>query len=314
MSTETLQRVFKTLSDTTRIRILALLEREELAVQEVMDVLGMAQSRVSRHLGILREAGLLEDRREGTHVFYRFRPPEEIEWKDAWALSRSALLRDPIAERDAGAMVRVIEARATRSRSFFDSVGPEWDALRKIFGDDALRARAISQLVPEGLVVADIGTGTGILATELATLGLRVVGIDHSPRMLEAARAKLDSAGIEGVELRGGEAHALPLDDAEVDAVFAHMVLHYLPSPAESIAEFARVIKPGGRVVIVDFVPHTAEWMRADLGVLWLGFDPEEVEAWLADAGLRDIRSERSPASASTRELPATFLSRATRP
>ncbi len=312
MSTETLQRVFKTLSDPTRVRILALLEREELAVQEVMDVLGMAQSRVSRHLGILREAGLLRDRREGTHIFYRFRPPEEPEWSEAWAVARRSFDRDPVAERDARALARVIEHRASRSRSFFDSVGPEWDALRKVFNDDALRARAIAQLAAPELVVADVGTGTGILAAELASLGLRVIGIDSSPRMLDAARAKLGEAGLE-VEWRAGDAQALPLADAEVDAVFAHMVLHYLPSPEEALAEFARVLKPGGRAIIVDFVPHDAEWMRAELGVLWLGFDPGIVEQWLARAGFEDARSEAFEVSSPTRELPATFLTRARR-
>lgn len=312
MSTEILQRVFKTLSDPTRIRMLALLEREELAVQEVMDVLGMAQSRVSRHLGILREAGLLRDRREGTHIFYRFRPPEEPEWNDTWTVARRSFNRDPLSERDTRALARVIEHRASRSRSFFDSVGPEWDALRKVFNDDALRARAIAQLASPGLVVADVGTGTGILAAELASLGLRVIGIDSSPRMLEAARTKLGESGLE-VEWRAGEAQSLPLADAEVDAVFAHMVLHYLPSPEEAFVEFARVLKPGGRAIIVDFVPHDAEWMRAELGVLWLGFDPSAVEQWLGNAGFTGMKSETFDVSSPTRELPATFLTRAQR-
>lgn len=312
MSTETLQRVFKTLSDPTRVRMLALLEREELAVQEVMDALGMAQSRVSRHLGILREAGLLRDRREGTHIFYRFRPPEEPEWNEAWAVARRSFDRDPISERDSRALARVIEHRASRSRSFFDSVGPEWDGLRKIFNDDALRARAIAQLASPEMVVADVGTGTGILAAELASLGLRVIGVDSSPRMLDAARAKLAASGLD-VEWRAGEAQALPLADAEVDAVFAHMVLHYLPSPEDAFAEFARVLKPGGSAIIVDFVRHHAEWMHTELGVLWLGFDPAEVEQWLAAAGFVDVRSETFVGSSPTRELPATFLTRARR-
>ncbi len=314
MSAESLQRVFKTLADPTRMRILALLEREELAVQEVMDALGMAQSRVSRHLGILRDAGLLRDRREGTHVFYRFLPPEEPEWRDTWDLARRSFARDPVAKRDSQALVRVVEARAARSRSFFDQVGPEWDALRSVFNDDALRARAIAQLVPDHLTVADIGTGTGILAAELARLGLRVIGVDHSPRMLEAARSKLEAAGLNRVELRGGEAQALPLADGEVDAAFAHMVLHYLPSPPDAVREMARVVKPGGSIVVVDFVKHDAEWMRGELGVQWLGFEPSEIEAWCHAAGLERVRSEAFQPPASQRELPATFLARARRP
>ncbi len=308
MSAEALQRAFKTLLDPTRLRILALLEREELAVQELMDVLGMAQSRVSRHLAILREAGLLEDRREGTFVFYRLAPPREPPWRDAWELARRELRGDPRTLRDAAALERVMRDRATRTRSFFDSVGPEWDALRKVFNDDALRARAIARLVDPGLAVADVGTGTGILALELARLGLRVVAIDNSARMLEAARVKIEREGLTGIELRRGEASALPLADGEVDAAVAHMVLHYLPSPGEAVREMARAVRPGGAVVAVDFVRHQHEWMRQELGVAWLGFAEEEVRGWFAEAALGGYRRELHEGLPASRDLPATFI------
>ncbi len=321
MSAESLQKILKTLADPTRVRILALLEREELAVQELMEVLGMAQSRVSRHLGILREGGLLRDRREGTYVFYRFAAPTAGAWGDAWALAQRELAGDALAARDAAALVRVLEARASRARSFFDAVGPEWDALRKVFHDDALRARAIAHLVPADWTVADIGTGTGILATELARLGMHVIAVDHSPRMLEAARAKLSEEGLaearEGagrVELRAGEASALPLTDAEAHAALAHMVLHYLPAPLDALREMARVVRPGGVVVVVDFVRHEAEWMREELGVLWLGFPPDEVAGWFREVGLEHVRIETSTARSPARELPATFIASARKP
>ena len=320
MSTESLQRVFKTLADSTRVRILALLEREELAVQELMDVLAMTQSRVSRHLGILREAGLLRDRREGTYVFYRFATPKSGAWSDAWELARRELAGDPAAERDAAALLRVVAARASRIRTFFDSVGPEWDGLRKIFNDDALRARAIAHLAPPGWTVCDVGTGTGILAKEVARLGLRVIAVDHSPRMLEAARSSLEAEGYaveaEGcaVELRRGEAQALPLADGEVDAALAHMVLHYVPQPAEALREMARIVKPGGVVVVVDFVRHEAEWMREELGVLWLGFPIDEIVRWLGDAGLEAVRIEEFASPSPARDLPGTFLASARKP
>ena len=313
MNAEDLQRIFKTLSDPTRVRILALLEREELAVQELMDALGMAQSRVSRHLAILREAGLLRDRRDGTYVFYRFVPPASGPWRKAWELVAEGLAHDPTAERDSAALARVVAARAARTRSFFDAVGPEWDALRKVFNDDATRARAIARLVEPGRRVVDIGTGTGILAGELRRLGLRVVAIDSSARMLEAAAAKLAAAGIRDVELRRGDAGALPLADAEVDAAFAHMLLHYLPSPGDAIREMARVVKPGGSVVAVDFVAHGHEWMRHELGVTWLGFAEEEVRGWFAAAGLREVLYEEYPGLPASRELPATFIASARR-
>jgi ArsR family transcriptional regulator len=144
-SSEQLQKVLKTYSDSTRVRILVLLEREELAVHELMEVLGMTQSRVSRHLGILREAGLLRDRREGTFVHYRLVTPPSGPWREAWDLVRRSLENDPATPRDLAALERVIEARATRSKTFFDSVGPEWEGLRKVFGDDVLRARALAR-------------------------------------------------------------------------------------------------------------------------------------------------------------------------
>jgi len=314
MSSEAVQKVFKTFSDPTRLRILALLEREELAVQELMDILGMAQSRVSRHLAILREAGLLRDRRDGTFVFYRFEAPGEGPWRDGWELVRRSLRDDSTVERDAAALRQVMQARGARTRSFFDSVGPEWDAVRKVFNDDALRARAIARLVPPDLVVADIGTGTGILASELARLGLRVVAVDNSARMLAAARVNLDRDGVSQVELREGDVDALPLADGEVDAAFAHMVLHYLPSPGEAIREMARVIKPGGALVVVDSVQHQHEWMRQELGVHCLGFTGEEVEAWFAAAGLCGFQREVHQAPAAGRDLPATFIASARAP
>jgi ubiquinone/menaquinone biosynthesis C-methylase UbiE len=313
-ASEELQRVFKILSDPTRIRILGLLEREELVVQELMDVLGMAQSRVSRHLAILREAGLVQDRRDGTYVSYRLAPPDKGPWSDAWTLVRKNLARDPTAQRDVAGLEHALEARGKRSRSFFDSVGPEWDALRKVFHDDVLRARAIAHLVPPGLVAADIGTGTGILAAELASLGIRVIGVDNSARMLEAARAKLGEQGLSQVELRNGEAHRLPIGDSEVDAAFAHMVLHYLPSPLEALHEMARIVRPGGSVIVVDFLQHEHEWMRQELRVVWLGFPEETLRQWFTEVGLPDVQIEREAPASRGKELPSTFIACARRP
>jgi len=309
-----LHKVFKTLSDPTRVRILRLLESEPLVVQELMEVLGMAQSRVSRHLAILREAGLLTDRRDGTYVTYRFTPPAAGPWRDTWALVSRNLREDPTSQRDRAALERVIDARSAQPRSFFDSVGPEWDALRKVFNDDIVRARAITRLIEPGLRVADIGTGTGILALELAKLGVSVIGVDNSARMLEAAESKFEEAGVTGVELRRGEAHRLPLEDGEVDGCFVHMVLHYLPSPADAVREMARVVKPGGTVVVVDFVRHAQEWMRQELGVVWLGFTPEEIDSWFTGAGLPAPAIEVSEVAGRGRDLPSPFIAFARRP
>lgn len=311
---DALPRIFKTLADPTRLRILALLEQEELAVQELTDVLGMTQSRVSRHLGILREAGVVRDRREGTFSLYQLTLPDDGPWRAAWEVAARDLRTDPGLARDRAALAAVLEARAGRSRSFFDAVAPEWEALRKVWSDDLLRARALGRLAPPGLRVADVGTGTGVLALDLARLGLRVVAVDRSARMLDAARQKIDQAGVAGIELRQGDASALPLADGEVDAAFAHMVLQYLPAPAEAVREMARVVRPGGVVVVADFTPHERQWMRQELGVLRLGFSREEIEALFAGAGLDGLAYEALPPTARGADLPAPFIASARRP
>lgn len=316
---ESLQKVFKTLADPTRVRILRLLEQHELIVGELMDILGMAQSRVSRHLAILREAGVLSDRREGTFVAYRLVLPEDGPWRDAWELARASLAGDPTSDRDDTLLRRALarrKAKSTSGRSFFDAVGPEWDALRTVFGDDLLRARAMAALVTPKLRVADIGTGTGILALELARLGLDVVAIDRSEGMLEAAREKWRTTGSDAsgqVEFRSGDAHALPLEDESVDAAFAHMVLHSLEEPDRAIAEMARILRPGGKLILADFLSHEHLWMREELGLLWLGFEPAELRAWLDAAGLEAPHVDHYDSDAKS-DLPASFVASARKP
>ena len=314
MSVDAVQRVFKTLTDPTRIRILALLEREELAVQDLVQVLGVAQSTVSRHLSILREAGLLRDRRQGTYAYYRFVTPVDGPWRAAWRLAQQELSTDPVAARDGAALETLLRERSLKSLAWFDRVGPEWDSKRAALNDDVLRARAIAKLVPRDMQVVDIGTGTGILAQDLARSGVRVVAIDHSRRMLASAEHRLAAEQIENVTLRHGDATALPLADGEVDAALAHMVLHYVASPAEAVREMARVVRPGGRVVVVDFVQTESEWLKRELGALWQGFHAESICEWLRDAGLIEIRSEEYPPVDDGREVPGTFIASAVRP
>lgn len=314
MTTEALLKVFKTLTDPTRIRLLALLEREELAVQELTEILGIPQSTVSRHLGILREAGALRDRRAGTHVYYSFDLPAQPTWQAAWELARKSLLDDPDARADAAALTAVFRARAARTRDWFESVGPEWDALRRVLNDDAHRARAITRLVQRGLVVADIGTGTGVLAIELARAGLTVIAVDHAENMLQAAR---DSARLAGVEkqitFKVGEATALPIRKGQLDGVFAHMVLQYLPRPQDALAEMWRVLAPGGRAVLVDFVAHEKLWLQQKLNTHWAGFAPDTLREWLAKAGFTSTSVEIHAAESGS-ELPATLIATAHKP
>jgi ArsR family transcriptional regulator len=314
MSVDSLQRVFKTLTDPTRIRVLCLLAREELAVQDLVTILGLAQSTVSRHLSILREAGLIRDRREGTYSYYRFVPPVDYEWRGAWELASRALEGDPLATRDCAALEVLLRARSMRSQRWFDAIGPEWDNLRTVFNDEVHRARAIARLVPSKLRVADIGTGTGILAGELASIGMDVIAVDHSRRMLEVARAKLSERSVGSIEFRLGDVAKLPIEDSEVDAALAHMVLHYVSSPAEALREMARIVRPGGKVIVVDFTKNDREWMRDELGLLWQGFGENELRGWFEAVGLSGFNLEQQEQKTKGNDMPATFIACAEKP
>lgn len=321
MTVDAFQRVVKTLGDSTRLRLLALLERQELSVADLVKVLDLPQSTVSRHLAHLKEQGLLGERRDGAFCYSRFTPPCEGAWCSAWSLARESLRDDPQIAADADALDALLRARTLGSREFFDSLGAEWDRLRKVFQDDLQRARAIGRLVPRGLKIADVGTGTGVLAMEMAQLGMHVVAVDQSEAMLAAADAKREAlSDPDRVDLRQGTATDLPIDDGEVDAVLAHMVLHYVPSPRDAIRELARVVRPGGRVVLVDFsAPEDRpqpdrEWLQKDLGVIWQGFATARIREWLREAGLTNIEVELHEAASEDRDLPTTFIASADRP
>ena len=321
MTVDGFQRVVKTLGDSTRLRLLALLERQELSVADLMKVLDLPQSTVSRHLAHLKEHGLLTERRDGAFCYSRFTPPSEGTWSDGWLMARGSLRDDPQIAADADALDALLRARTLGSREFFDSLGAEWDRLRQVFQDDLQRARAIGRLVPQGLTIADVGTGTGVLAMEMAQLGMRVIAVDQSEAMLTAAEAKRSElADPSRVELRRGAATDLPLEDGEVDAVLAHMVLHYDPSPRDAIRELARVVRPGGRVVLVDFTApedrpqRDREWLQKDLGVIWQGFATTSIRGWLEEAGLTHVEVELHATTSEDRDLPATFIASADRP
>ncbi|MGC6487103.1 MAG: ArsR/SmtB family transcription factor [Planctomycetota bacterium] len=321
MTVDSFQRVVKTLGDSTRLRLLALLERQELSVADLVKVLDLPQSTVSRHLAHLKEQGLLTERRDGAFCYSRFTPPSAGTWSDGWLMARGSLRDDPQIAADAEALDALMRARTLGSREFFDSLGAEWDRLRTVFQDDLQRARAIGRLVPQGLTIADVGTGTGVLAMEMAQLGMRVIAVDQSEAMLAAADAKRAAlAAPERVELRLGAATDLPLQDGEVDAVLAHMVLHYVPSPRDAIRELARVVRPGGRVVLVDFTApedrpqRDREWLQKDLGVIWQGFSTTSIRGWLQEAGLAHVEVELHATASEDRDLPTTFIASADRP
>lgn len=276
--------VFSALADPTRLRIVMLLREMELSVGELAQVLGQSQPRVSRHAKILCEAGLAERRREGSWVFLT---PARTELAGALDGLLTATLADTEHWRraDIARLAAVRADRAAAAERYFAGHAAEWDAIRALHvGDQAVEAR-MAQLLGERLgTLVDLGTGTGRMIELFGEQAERAIGLDRSPEMLRLARVKLD--GRERFQLRQGDITALPLPDRTADTVIIHQVLHYLPSPEAAIGEAARVLAPGGRLLIVDFAAHEREELRASAAHARLGFSDEQIGAWLNEAGL----------------------------
>jgi len=291
MATTALPSLLRLLADGTRLRILALLRREELSVGELCRALGLAQSRVSNHLRGLREAGLLAERHAGKHTHVRLARPTE-----AGSGAGSARLWDAIEAalgdlpEHAADLARLDQVLAEREREvdFFDRVAEHYDKLAVRFASGQARQRAAAHLVRRDLVVADLGCGTGYMTQPLAGLVQRVVCVDRSPAMLERARERLSGTNLE-LEFRTGAFDALPLADGEVDAVLAGMVLHHLQDLDAAVREMRRVLRPFGRVVVLELFPHTQDWMHAALGDRVLGLAPTDVAAALVRAGFENV-------------------------
>lgn len=273
---------YKAIADATRIRLLYLLNHHECSVNEIVSAMNMGQSRISRHLKILTDCGLLTSRRDGLWVFYtaaREGRPGEF---NRHFLSFAA--GDPALAEDYASMKAILDENRRSKERFFDSIASDWDGLRmSLLGDCDIETEVLSRL-PDCKVAADLGCGTGGLLIALRGKAERVIGIDRSPRMLQKAREKLALDG-KGIELRLGEIEHLPMRDGEADAVVINMVLHHLPNPAEGIAEAGRVVRPGGSILIVDLDKHADEKMRSLLRHRWLGFDAEQMNSWLSAAG-----------------------------
>lgn len=280
------------LGDVTRLRILALVEREELGVGEISRIVQLPQSTVSRHLKQLFENGWVVKRTVGTASLYRLMA-EEIPGTAAelWTLARGRIEDSSAFKDDRHRMEEVLAARQTDSKAFFGRIGGEWDELRReLFGRD-FSADALLGLLSPNMVVADIGCGTGDATAHLAPYIGRIIAIDREPAMLEAARKRLK--GFSNVTFRQGDLEQLPLDDASVDAATVFLVLHHIEDPAAAVRELARVLKKGGVIMIVDMVAHDRETYRHTMGHLHLGFDEKDVRRWAQAAGLSNVRMRR---------------------
>ena len=282
-------RTLKALADPLRLRILAAVAEEELTVGEVQDVVASVQSSVSRNLAILREAGFVQDRKEGTSVYFsaRRQMPEP-----AWELFQSlhSRLGDiPEVKKDKARLEQARRRRLQRSQSYFESLAGDWERIRKSYFDDRVASLAIEKLLPRDLTIADIGCGTGSLTFELARFARKVIGVDLSQEMLRRARAVAKERDVRNVEFHQGDAFKLSLESNSVDAAFCVMVLHFLPDPGRAIAGLCRIARPGGSVVLVDLVEHKQEWMREQMAHQWLGFNRASIEKWFHDAGAASV-------------------------
>jgi ubiquinone/menaquinone biosynthesis C-methylase UbiE len=283
------------LADTTRSRLLLLLERHELTVGELCQVLQLPQSTVSRHLKLLGDEGWVSGRAEGTSRRYHM-PAAQMDAgaRQLWQLVRDEVAALPGAAQDGDRLRSVLSQRSTRSREFFSSAAGEWDRLRaELFGRRA-DLLALLGLLDEAWTVGDLGCGTGQVTQSLAPFVTRVVAVDSSPAMLDAARARL--GGLPNVETREGELESLPIRDGELDAAIAFLVLHYVAEPGEALAEAARALKPGGRLLVVDMMPHDRDEYRQAMGHVWQGFEVERMERWMREAGMTSYRYVPLPA------------------
>jgi ArsR family transcriptional regulator len=294
------------LSDATRSRLLVLLERQELTVGELCAVLQLPQSTVSRHLKTLSDASWVVSRRDGTSRYYTLALDERgPAARRLWALLREQVSATPGADQDARRLKGVLARRQTKSAEFFESAAGQWDKLRCDLFGAASHLQALPALADERWVVGDLGCGTGQVAAALAPFVARVVAVDRSGDMLQAARRRLRD--LPNVQVRRGELEALPIADAELDAATLLLVLHHLPDPAAALAETGRVLKPGGRVVIADMLPHDHEEYRAQMGHVWLGFADDQLRRLLGAAGFDGIRIVPMPPAPESKG-PALFV------
>ncbi len=277
------------LADPTRSRLLLLLDRHELTVGELCTALQLPQSTVSRHLKTLADEAWVTARAEGTSRRYTM-PGTGLDpnARRLWHLVRDQVSVTPSARHDRARAERVLHERRTTSQSFFSTRAGQWDKLRaELYGTSA-DLTPLAALLDPSWAVGDLGCGTGQTTAALAPFVGRVIAVDESSAMLGAARKRL--AACDNIDLRSGSLEDLPIDDASLDAGVLSLVLHFVVDPPRVLAEAARVLRPGARLLIVDMMPHEREEYRASMGHLWLGFGEEQLTAWLHDAGFHQTR------------------------
>ena len=290
---EMLLSALRAAGEPTRLRILAILARGELTVSELTQVLLQSQPRISRHLKLLADAKLVQRHPEGSWVFYRLNDSQDI----AGLLQQliTHLPADDLAlQRDYERFEHVCEERAARARHYFAANAAAWDDLRTHHIPETEVEGKIATSIGERQIdlLVDLGTGTGRMLEIFAPRCARAIGFDISPEMLTIARSKLDSSALDHCQVRQGDCANVPLEDGVADIVILHQVLHFLDDPAQAIAEAARILAPGGSVLIADFGPHDMENLREQHAHRRLGFSSEEIQSMLAQSGLHYFAGE----------------------
>jgi len=287
-------RSFKALGDETRLRLFHLLLNFELNVNEIVLVMQMGQSRISRHLKVLSENGLLRQRRDGGFSYYQV--PSDPSIDSLVRFVQNHMSRDEVSQGDLSRAEAIIKDRKNKTRRFFNQVAEHWERLkREVLGELDL-AQTVSDEVPVCSTAVDLGCGTGELLLKLLDKAQTVIGVDHSVQMLKMSRLKLDAQeATPRSDLRLGEIEHLPLRDREADVAVINMVLHHIPLPQAGIKEANRILKPGGTLVIADFAKHAREDIREKFGGTWLGFDSGDIHAWLTASGFSLLESRQYP-------------------
>ncbi len=289
-SLSTLLAGLRAAGEETRLRILALLAKGELSVSDMTDILGQSQPRISRHLKLMSEAGLIERHREGAWAFFRLAQgtPAGVL---ARALAETISLDDSVVGADHDRLAAVRAQRSQAAQSYFARVARDWDRVRTLHAPDEAVEAAVADLIGAGPIgsLLDLGTGTGRMLQLFGPRAARAVGVDASHAMLAVARANLERAGLPRVELRQGDIYALPFGRNAFDVVIVHQVLHFLDDPARALREASAALAPGGRMIVIDFAAHDLEFLRAEHTHRRLGFTDEQMSEWFAEAGLRTL-------------------------
>ncbi len=299
------------LSDATRSRMLLILERHELTVSELCAVLQLPQSTVSRHLKTLADASWVTSRRDGTSRYYTLALDErDAHTRRLWSLLREQIATTAGADQDVRRLKGVLGRRQSKSEEFFASAAGQWDRLRRELFGAASPLHALPALIDSRWTVGDLGCGTGETSAALAPFVAQTVAVDRSGEMLQAARRRL--RGLANVDVRRGELEALPIADGALDAAIMMLVLHHVPDPGAVLQEAARTLKPRGRLVLCDMLPHDREEYKQQMGHVWLGFGDDQLRRLLGTAGFDDIRIVPLPADPDAKG-PALFVASAAR-